>query len=211
MSGESTGAELDFQRVFDEFQPKIRRYLARLGGPSEAEDLTQETFARVSHALANFRGDARLSTWIYRIATNVALDRARSSGFELQARIAESAALEALGTAPAIEQDIASREMSECVQAYVDQLPADYRTVVVLSQLEELPDREIAEVLGISLEAAKIRLHRARARLRQLLDQGCDLSRDERNELTCEPRPGARILDRLTPSIGTRRPSSDIR
>ena len=188
MSVEPAGAALDFQRVFDEFQPRIRRYLARLAGPGEADDLTQETFARVSQALAGFRGEAALSTWIYRIATNVARDRARSPGFQLQARAAEPEALAALGTAPAIEQDIARREMSECVRDYVDQLPADYRTVVVLSELEELPDREIAEVLGISLEAAKIRLHRARARLRQMLEQGCELSRDERNELTCEPR-----------------------
>jgi len=189
MSGEPTGAALDFQRVYDEFQPRIRRYLARLAGPGEADDLSQETFARVSQALAGFRGEAALSTWIYRIATNVAFDRARSPGFQLQARTAEPEALAALGTAPAIEQDIASWEMSECVRDYVDQLPADYRTVVVLSELEELPDREIALVLGISLEAAKIRLHRARARLRQMLEQGCDVSRDERNELTCEPRP----------------------
>lgn len=189
MSGEPADAALDFQRVYDEFQPRIRRYLARLAGSGEADDLTQETFARVSQALAGFRGEAALSTWIYRIATNVAFDRARSPGFKLQARTAEPEALAALGTAPAIEQDIASREMSECVRDYVDQLPADYRTVVVLSELEELPDREIAEVLGISLEAAKIRLHRARARLRQMLEQGCDLSRDERNELTCDPRP----------------------
>jgi len=189
MSGEPTGAALDFQRVYDELQPRIRRYLARLAGPGEADDLSQETFARVSQALAGFRGEAALSTWIYRIATNVAFDRARSPGFQLQARTAEPAALAALGAAPTIEQDIASREMSECVRDYVDQLPADYRTVVVLSELEELPDREIAEVLGISLEAAKIRLHRARARLRQMLEQGCDVSRDERNELTCEPRP----------------------
>src|SRR3990170_1468520 len=189
MSGEPTGAALDFQHVYDEFQPRIRRYLARLAGPGEADDLSQETFARVSQALAGFRGEAALSTWIYRIATNVAFDRARSPGFQLQARTAEPAALAALGAAPTIEQDIARREMSECVRDYVDQLPADYRTVVVLSELEELPDREIAEVLGISLEAAKIRLHRARARLRQMLEQGCDVSRDERNELTCEPRP----------------------
>ena len=189
MSGEPTGAALDFQRVYDELQPRIRRYLARLAGPGEADDLSQETFARVSQALAGFRGEAALSTWIYRIATNVAFDRARSPGFQLQARTAEPEALAALGTAPAIEQDIASWEMSECVRDYVDQLPADYRTVVVLSELEELPDREIALVLGISLEAAKIRLHRARARLRQMLEQGCDVSRDERNELTCEPRP----------------------
>ena len=189
MSGTPSGAALDFQRVYDEFHVRIRRYLVRLGGPGDADDLTQETFARVSQALAGFRGEAALSTWIYRIATNVALDRARSPGFRLQARAAEPEVLATLGTAPAIEQDIASREMSQCVRDYVDQLPADYRTVVVLSELEELPDREIAEILGISLEAAKIRLHRARARLRQLLEQGCDVSRDERNELTCEPRP----------------------
>ena len=190
MNGEPAGAALDFQHVYDEFQPRIRRYLARLTGLGEADDLTQETFARVSQALAGFRGEAALSTWIYRIATNVVFDRARSPAFQLQTRTAEPEALAALGTVPAIEQDIARREMSECVRDYVDQLPADYRTVVVLSELEELSDREIAEVLGISLEAAKIRLHRARARLRQMLEQGCDLSRDERNELTCEPRPG---------------------
>lgn len=189
MSGQPAGAALDFQRVYDEFQPRIRRYLARLAGPGEADDLSQETFARVSQALAGFRGEAALSTWIYRIATNVVFDRARSPAFQLQVRTAEPEALAALGTAPAIEQDIARREMSECVRDYVDQLPADYRTVVVLSELEELPDREIAEILGITLEAAKIRLHRARARLRQMLDQGCEVSRDERNELTCEPRP----------------------
>ncbi|HET7876103.1 MAG TPA: RNA polymerase sigma factor [Methylomirabilota bacterium] len=189
MSVEPAGAALDFQRVYDEFQARIRRYLARLAGAAEADDLTQETFARVSHALAGFRGEAALSTWIYRIATNVALDRARSPGFQLQAHAAEPEALAALGTAPTIEQDVARQEMSECVRDYVDQLPPDYRTVVVLSELEELPDREIAEILGISLETAKIRLHRARARLRQLLELGCSFSRDERNELTCEPRP----------------------
>ena len=161
-----------------------------MAGAAEAEDLTQETFLRVNHALEGFRGDAALATWIYRIATNVATDRLRTPGFQLSVRSAEPEALAALGTVPVIEQDIARREMSECVRAYIDQLPADHRTVIVLSELEELPDRQIAEVLGISLEAAKMRLHRARTRLRQMFEQGCDLSRDERNELTCEPRPG---------------------
>ena len=189
MSAEFKGAALDFQRVYDEFRVRIRRYLARLGEPADADDLTQETFARVSQALAGFRGEAALSTWIYRIATNVALDRARSRGFQLQAHAVEPNALAVLSVTPVIEHDIARREMSACVRDYVDQLPADYRTAVVLSEFEELSDREIAEVLGVSLEAAKIRLHRARARLRQMLAQGCDFSRDERNEFTCEPRP----------------------
>jgi RNA polymerase sigma factor (sigma-70 family) len=116
-------------------------------------------------------------------------DRARSPGLQLLARAAEPEALAALSTAPAVEQHLARREMSECVRGYVDQLPPDYRTVVVLSELEELPDREIADILGFSLEAAKIRLHRARARLRQMLEQGCDFLRDERNEFIYEPRP----------------------
>ncbi len=190
MSAERDGAAPDFQRVYDEFHPRIRRYLARLGGAADADDLTQETFARVSQALAGFRGEAALSTWIYRIATNVTLDRARRRGFQLEAHAAEPSALATLSTIPVVEDDIARREMSACVRDFVDQLPAEYRTVVVLSELEELPDREIAEVLGISLEAAKIRLHRARARLRRMLQEGCDFSRDERNEFTCEPRPG---------------------
>ena len=134
-----------------------------MAGAAEAEDLTQETFLRVNHALEGFRGDAALATWIYRIATNVATDRLRTPGFQLGVRSAEPEALAVLATVPVIEQDIARREMSECVRGYIDQLPA---------------------------EAAKIRLHRARARLRQMFEQGCDLSRDERNELTCEPRPG---------------------
>jgi RNA polymerase sigma-70 factor (ECF subfamily) len=190
MSAEAAGAALDFQRVYDEFQPRIRRYLARLAGAAEAEDLTQETFVRVNHALEAFRGDAALATWIYRIATNIATDRLRTPSFQLSVRSAEPEALAVLGTVPVIEQDIARREMSECVRGYIDLLPADHRTVIVLSELEELPDRQIAEVLDISLEAAKMRLHRARAQLRQMFEQGCDLSRDERNELTCEPRPG---------------------
>ena len=189
MSAEPTGAAPDFQRVYEEFHPRIRRYLARLAGAADADDLTQETFARVSQALVSFRGEATLGTWIYRIATNVVLDRARSRGFQIQARAARPDVLAVLSTTPVIEGDIARREMSACVRDYVDQLPPDYRTVVVLSEFEELPDREIADVLGVSVEAAKIRLHRARARLRQILEQRCGFSRDERNEFTCEPHP----------------------
>jgi RNA polymerase sigma-70 factor (ECF subfamily) len=189
MSAQPLDAPLDFQGVYAEFQPRIRRYLARLAGAAEADDLTQETFARVSQSLEGFRGDAALATWVYRIATNVARDRARTPGFRMQARAAEPRTLGALATSPAVELDIARGEMSGCVRDYVDRLPPAYRTVVLLSEVEELPDREIAEVLGISVEAAKIRLHRARARLRRMLQQGCEVSRDERNELVCEPRP----------------------
>jgi RNA polymerase sigma-70 factor (ECF subfamily) len=189
MSDPLDDARLDLQHLYAEFQPRIRRYLGRLAGASDADDLTQETFARVGLALGAFRGESSLATWVYRIATNVAVDRTRSAAFQLQARAADPEALTALGTPPAIEEEIARREMSECVRSHVDRLPADYRAVLVLSEMEELADRQIAEILEISLEAAKMRLHRARARLREILEDACDVSRDDRNEVICEPRP----------------------
>lgn len=176
------GAGPSFEQVYAEYAPRIRRYLARLAGDHEALDLTQETFVRVHQGLAAFRGDSSLSTWIYRIATNAALDRLRkatATGAELDDdAVADSS--------PPTDEQAARREMSACVQEFVDRLPAGYRSVLVLSDLEELSDREIAEVLGISVEAAKIRLHRARARLRVELERGCVVSRDERDELYCE-------------------------
>ncbi len=74
--------KLEFEHVYEEFQPQIVRYFTRLAGESEAEDLAQETFVKVSKGLENFRGDSKLSTWIYSIATNVARDRFRSASFK---------------------------------------------------------------------------------------------------------------------------------
>ena len=73
--------QLEFQKVYDTFQPKIHRYLVRFVGDYEAEDLTQEVFVKVGQGLKEFRGESQLSTWIYKIATNSALDRLRSPSF----------------------------------------------------------------------------------------------------------------------------------
>jgi RNA polymerase sigma-70 factor (ECF subfamily) len=69
---------MDFQNVYQEFQPRIHRFLCRLVGPEEADDLTQDVFLKVSQALPGLRGESTLSTWVYRIATNSALDKLRS-------------------------------------------------------------------------------------------------------------------------------------
>jgi len=76
--------------------------------------------------------------------------------------------------------------MSECVREFVDRLPTDYRTVLILNELEGFTNNEIADILQISLDAAKIRLHRARARLKKELKGGCDLYHDDRSELACD-------------------------
>ena len=67
--------EIDFNEVYEEFHPKILHYLSRLTNPHEAEDIAQEVFEKVNRSLRNFKGESKLSTWLYRIATNTAIDR----------------------------------------------------------------------------------------------------------------------------------------
>ena len=69
----------DFEALYATFFPRIVRYLTRLVGPDGAEDLAQEVFIKISRSLGEFRGESSLSTWVYRIATNAALDQLRSS------------------------------------------------------------------------------------------------------------------------------------
>ncbi len=194
-AGSQAGHEPDFANVFDEFQRPIYNYLLRMTqNQAEAEDLTQETFIRVHRSLPTFRGEANLSTWIYRIATNVSLDHFRR-GATRQAKAALSLeetqsegewVVDEKASAP--EQVAAQSEMSDCVQGFIGRLPATYRTVLVLHDLQGLKNREIAEVLDCSLDTVKIRLHRARKKLRASLNAGCDFAHDERNVFVCEPK-----------------------
>jgi RNA polymerase sigma-70 factor (ECF subfamily) len=181
--------QLDFQELYDEFHPKIRRYLRSLVGTNEAEDLTQEVFTKVSQALPGFRGDSKASTWLYRIATNTAFDRLRISSYRRGGQVTLPVR-QAAETSPDIEQELVRKEMNECIRRYIDELPPGYRSVVLLGEEEGLTNGEIAEALGITLDTVKIRLHRARTRLKKELGRGCNFHRDERNELACEPRTG---------------------
>ena len=79
--------------------------------------------------------------------------------------------------------------MGDCVREYVDRLPPDHRTVLVLSELEGFKNKEIADILMITLENVKVRLHRARARLKQELGDGCDFYHTEEGTLACDRKP----------------------
>lgn len=186
-----------FHQIHDEFRPKILHYLTRIVGPRDAEDLTQEVFVKVNQSLKTFRGESQLSTWIYRIATNTALDKIRSPSFRQPGK--ESLSEESSGEIeigdkepwtgediPSVETHAIRKEMNECIRGIVEKLPEDYRMVVVLGDFEGFKDEEIAEILGVTIHTAKIRLHRARARLKQELEIHCNFYRDDRNEFACD-------------------------
>ncbi len=168
--------ELEFEAVYRSFHERIHRYLERFSGQTEVDDLVQVVFLRVSSSLADFRGDSALSTWIYRIATNVAIDRSRrADAHDVEASLDDENQpnWSLLDEQPLPDEQVMRREMYDCFGEYVKDLPAAYRAVVILSDLEDLPNREIAEILGLSLDTVKIRLHRGRAMLFHQLRQNC--------------------------------------
>ena len=188
---------MEFEEIYAELEPRIRSYLSRLLGDQEAEDSVQEVFAKVSRGLESFKGQSKLSTWVYRIATNTAIDKLRSSGHKHtadQIPLEDGAGIEkntpGIGLSPpTTDQKVIRKEMSACVREYVDRLPPDHRTVLILKELEGFKNREIADILDISLENVKVRLHRARTRLKQELKESCDFYLNEEGALACDRKP----------------------
>ncbi len=173
---------VDFNAVYSAYYPRILRYIARLVGPGEAEDVSQEVFIKISRSLGDYRGEG-LSSWVYRIATNAAMDRRRQPN-----PIPIPAEEESMvpDCAEPTDQHLIRAEMSECVHGLIDELPDTYRAVLILSEIEGLADAEIASVVGATLETIKIRLHRARRRLRQALVERCSLYHDGDDRLLCD-------------------------
>lgn len=186
-----------FNQVYQQFHGPLVRYLARMVTPGDAEDLAQEVFAKVVKNLDGFEDRAKLSTWIYRIATNTALDRLRSArGRRIEIPLMEEIDSPPSSDGPDPKQDsgpltqVIDSEMNDCIRQQVDKLPHKCRTVMILSSLEELKNREIADVLEISLEAVKMRLHRGRAMLKEILENECRFyHQPDSGALACDRKP----------------------
>lgn len=181
----------DFDSIYKEFQPKIYRYLSNLTCENDALDLTQTVFLKISQSLDNFREESSLSTWIYRIATNTAHDYSGSSLAKQKGNehlFDDDSSIDNLPDAgfSGTDREYIRREMSACIRGVVDQLPENYRTVLLLSEFEELTNFEVAEILNISIDTVKIRLHRGRTALRKAMESQCSFYHDERNELMCD-------------------------
>ena len=178
-----------FEVLHAEYRPKVHSYLCRFVAPAEAEDLTQEVFLKVHQNLSTFRQECRISTWIFQIATHAALDRLKSPSHRILGQ--KSLLIEKLDESgqhatPGHENAPLHEEMCRCIQAFVGELPVNYSAILFLNDLKELRLEEIAQVLGITPGAAKIRLHRARQALKARMEHGCRISLDERGELSCD-------------------------
>ncbi len=184
------------------FRPQVQRHiLAMVRDRAEAEELTQDTYARAFERIGQLRDPQAALAWLYRIATTVSLDRLRqrrpsTTPLDETALSGEAAEGAADGDRqPSLLDALEQSEMSECVQGYLAALPDDYRIAILLHDAHGLSNPEIAELLGCSLATAKIRVHRARARLRETLDAACSFEIDERGVLVCDPQPNTGTSD----------------
>ena len=180
----------EFDRIYAEHHIRILRYLTRMVGVQDAEDLAQEVFIRAAKAYEDFRHEAKIETWLYRIATHVAVDRLRGTASRRETLLGQDlgeVAADGRETVSTLEEKTLRRAANECIRNVIYGLPENYRTPLILSELEGFTNREIAEIMDVSLDTVKIRLHRAKEQLKQALLDACQFSRDERNELTCDP------------------------
>ncbi len=171
------GDEEAFSRLVEAYAPRLYRLLLKmLRHPQEAEDALQETFVKAYRALPEFDGRSRLSTWLYRIAMNEALMVLRRKEIEtisVEAPLDDpdhsAGPYELVDWCCLPEDELLTAEAREVLEEAVRRLPASLRMVFLLRDVEGLSTREVAEALDLSEGAVKVRLSRARERLRRLL------------------------------------------
>ena len=180
--GKSAATQAEFEAIVEKYHGKVFQLVYRYTGDyEEACDLTQDTFVRAFNAWGEFRGDSQVYTWLYRIALNLchnqqkrlqrrhsmerwSLDSAPDDDFESRGPV------EVADERPLPLQRLEGDEMRYRLREALLQLPDNYRTVIVLRDIEGLTYEEIARVTDSTLEAIKSRLFRARQNLRRILE-----------------------------------------
>jgi RNA polymerase sigma-70 factor (ECF subfamily) len=152
-----------FARLYEEHKDRVWALARRMTGPEHAAELTQDVFVRAWQKLGTFRGEARFSTWLHRLAVNLILSRRASFATQRARYLADGDILEEL---PARAN---GHELGMDFETAIDRLPDGARTIFVLYDIEGYRHEEIAALLGISTGTTKAQLHRARMLLRRLL------------------------------------------
>lgn len=171
--------ERAFNELVQQYEQRVFRLVFRmLGRREEAEDMVQEVFVQVFKAIETFRGDSKLSTWIYRIAVNLCknrtkyLSRRRSDAQDELEPVAEWKSLHeghgvTVGETSRPDQVVQGYQLEVIVKRGISQLEPDFREVLVLRDVEDLPYEEIVEITGLPEGTVKSRIHRARIMLKQ--------------------------------------------
>jgi len=158
------GDEGAFQELVDRYKDLVFALIARtVQDRSRAEDLAQDVFLRIHRGLPYFRGEARLSTWIYRIVANVCVQD--------HTRPAVALVFDPVVVDPSVpDRQFGDLELRDRLEKAIARLPANYRLLVAAHYLRGIQYEELAEALQLPLGTVKTQLHRAKQQLRRLLE-----------------------------------------
>lgn len=170
-----------FEKMYRDYYVKVFKFIYSLSTDwQQSEDITQEAFVRSYQKIDLLRDKSRAAAWISKIAYNLFLDikRKRMSMLAEKQLVTEKLAVAEIGFTLELER----KEMSRCVQGKLLLIPENHRAPLILD-IQGHRNREIADILGCSLENAKIRLHRGRKKMKEILGSDCSFYYDERNVL----------------------------
>jgi RNA polymerase sigma-70 factor (ECF subfamily) len=169
---EGRGREAAFHSLFDEFQQPIFNYVLRMVGDRDrAADITQDTFIKAYRKLDSLTDESSARSWIYRIATNTAIDETRRRRFFVFGADAgeEAGAYDRPDHRPGPEAQVMASELDDRIQRALMRLRPNHRQCLVLSDIEDMSPTQIAEVMGMSYGAVRTLLCRARGEMRRHL------------------------------------------
>jgi RNA polymerase sigma-70 factor (ECF subfamily) len=169
-----TGDAESFNELISRWERPIYALAYRvIGREEDARDVTQETFLRAFRGLAAFKGQAKFSSWLYRIALNLCRDWIRRKKRSPMATLPEDIELEDLasdtGPTETVEDLVSRRELSELVEAAMARLPEEQRTAIILKEYHGMTFQEIADLQGCPLSTVKTRLYQGLSVLRREL------------------------------------------
>ncbi|OZU87497.1 RNA polymerase sigma factor SigW [Virgibacillus indicus] len=170
------GDQSAYEDVVSFFQNKIYQHCFRmLGNAHEAEDIAQEAFIRAYVNIHSFDDKRKFSTWLYRIATNLTIDRIRKRkpDYYLDAEVKGTDGLDMYSQLASKDrlpgEEVESIELQRYIHQEISGLPPKYRSIIMLRYLEEFSLQEISDILDIPLGTVKTRIHRGREALRKRL------------------------------------------
>jgi len=176
-----------FWDIYYEYHSKVRKFsISFVKDEWIADDITQDTFEKVQARLDQLKDPAKLSAWIFRIAYNLCQDHFRHTQKEIKNGRILAGQVQIQDVLPP-DKKFEVHQMSQCVQDKARLLPESLRSVLTMYEVMGLRQKEIAEILEISPGNVKTRLHRARRKLKDILEKECRFEKDERNVLVCEP------------------------
>jgi RNA polymerase sigma-70 factor (ECF subfamily) len=181
---------MEFSEVYDIHYQPVRRFIFKMVGDQWiADDLTQDTFIRVQQNLKGLKDPSKLKPWVYRIARNRCLDYFRSGASQSERHELKDGVK--LSIEPLAQLQMEQQQMSRCLRDKITLLPERLRVVLALADTMDFTLQEIAKILNIKVGNVKVRLHRARKALREILQKECTFEQDDRSVIVCIPAPAA--------------------